>query len=278
MRCPSCGKVNADEARFCGGCGKQLVLQESQRQVGNHPVEPYQPVEPIYGPPTSADSQPPVYGQPPVMGQQPAYEEAPSSYAAQPQQQHYNARQGAVSPRAAVLQQAQLAGWGMKWYKFLMYFALFAWALSCLVQSVLLITGLYYDVIALGLGEAFSSKNVYMLFPGMRVPGVVCGVVLLVAGVLFVVSRVLLGKFKWPGVALFAAGHLLAPIATLAYVIASNRILSSNTVFSDAAGGGATVDAFFVSMLASGIVSVVAALVIAILSIIYFRRRRHFFV
>lgn len=278
MRCPSCGKVNADEARFCGGCGIQLAPQESQQPVGNYPVEPYRPVEPVYGSPVSMDSRSPVYSQLPVTDQQPAYEQMPSPNAAQPHQQYYNMQQGAVTPRAAVLQQARLAGRDMKWYKFLIYFALFAWALSCLMQGVLLITGLYYDAIAFGLGEAFSRENVYTLFPGVQVPGIVCGIVLLVAGVLFVISRVLLSKFKWPGVALFAAGYLLAPIADLAYIIASNRILSSNTVFSDAAGGSAVVDAFYVSMLASGIVSVVAALVIVILTVVYFRRRRHFFV
>ncbi len=48
MFCPNCGAKNADQARFCGGCGRPLQAASSPPVQAAPPAQPI-PAQPVYG-------------------------------------------------------------------------------------------------------------------------------------------------------------------------------------------------------------------------------------
>ena len=98
--------------------------------------------------------------------------------------------QACGAPLSAAPANAAAPAMGMKWHKFLIYFALFASAVINLVNALQLITGLQY-------GDAADA--VYAMFSTLKVLDIGYGVILLATVVYTVVTRFYLAKFKASG-------------------------------------------------------------------------------
>ena len=157
MFCKYCGKQLADGTLFCPSCGNRLdPPQETPSQ------NPYTP------PQQPASSQP----QSGYSGQQPGGYTPPGS--------GYTPPTGGYTPGGYQSPQTgpSYGALPMNWYKFLIYFALFA---SCVINAITgigLMTGMIY-------GEA--SSYVYAFFGGLRVVDLLIGAVMICVAVLAII-------------------------------------------------------------------------------------------
>lgn len=213
--------------KFCSSCGTQLnddvnfcvkcgAAQPMRQTVPTQPVQP--PVQ--YAQPI----QPPV--QPGYVPQQP------------------------MSP----LQAAGMT-YGMGWFKFLIYFALFAGAILNVVQGVLLLTGANYDG---------ASKLVYAVFSDLEIVDKGCGIALIALAVLQIVTRFRLAGFKRGATGLILTCYAAIAVIEIVYI----------------AGFAASVPEYVFESadIGSAIGSIVASVVMLIVNAVYFGKRKALFV
>ena len=158
---------------------------------------------------------------------QPAIQEAPA-YEAQP-----------VMTEAPPAQELQPCG--MKWYKFLIYFALWAGAIVNLIDSLQFFTGSI-------LGD--DVEILYAYYP----------LILVTYAVFAIYTRYRLAQFRQNGPACLHALYLVQLAMVLIYWLAGSLIL------------GEWLD------LASGFSDLISSIVILCINIVYFRKRKHLFV
>lgn len=233
--CSSCGTQLNDEVNFCVKCGvAQPVQQAAPAQPVQQPVNYAQP--PV---------QPPVqYTQPPVQ-----YTQPPVQYTQPPVQPGYMPVQP-MSP----LQAADMT-YGMKWFKFLIYFALFAGAVLNVVQGVLFLTGANYEG---------AAELVYAVFSDLEIVDKGCGIALIVLAVLQIITRFRLAGFKRGAGGLVMLCYAAIAVIETAYI----------------AGFAASVPEYvFESVDISGAAgSIVISVVMLIVNATYFSKRKALFV
>ena len=203
MFCQNCGAQNPDNARVCGNCGQVLT-----------PVQPQQPQyqQPQYAQPQQPQYQQPQYAQP----QQPQYQ--PPQYAQQAQQQFQNFRN------------ADPKGWynghPMGWYKFLIYFLLFASAVLNVIMAIVYFSGGQYTYNGYNISSA-----VYAYYPGLHVVDIIYGIAALGLAAFAIVTRNALAGLKVSGpkfvLYMYAASAAINFLyAVLALIIAGSDALS----------------------------------------------------
>ena len=246
MICPNCGTNLPENSRFCTVCGtaqnagnsyqpqQDFMYDEPTVSVYGEPVNtvPPQPTyeapaQPAYGAPAQPAYQAPVqpaYGAPaqptyeapaqPAYGApaQPAYQ-APAQPAYQaPAQPAYQA-----SAQTGANLNSQLS---MKWYKFLVNFALFAGAVLNFGLAVSYFTGIVYD------GDA---ELVYEFFDGIQGLDIFYGIGLLGMGAFAIYTRVQLVAFKKNGPMLVYVYYALGLILSLIHEVGSLIIVEDTT-------------------------------------------------
>ena len=105
-------------------------------------------------------------------------------------------------------------GQNMAWFKFIIYFQLFASAVISLITGFMVLTGAHY-------GSDGEAEFVYALFPGMSPVDKVYGVVLIALAVFAIVIRMQLAKFQAKGPKNYMAFLLANAVLSLVYVIAA---------------------------------------------------------
>lgn len=168
---------------------------------------------------------------------QPAIQEAPT-YEAQP-----------VMTKAPPAQELQPCG--MKWYKFLIYFALWAGAIVNLIDSLQFFTGSI-------LGD--DVEILYAYYPLLKVLNLAFALILVTYAVFAIYTRYRLAQFRQNGPACLHALYLVQLAMVLIYWLAGSLIL------------GEWLD------LASGFSDLISSIVILCINIVYFRKRKHLFV
>lgn len=159
------------------------------------------------------------------------------------------------------LKQAENEGLGMKWYKFLIYFSLFASAFLNFVNGILYISGMIYDIAGSAPGFDSMSQAVYAAYPSLRIADLITGVLYIAVGIFSLVVRSQLAKFKKP-----------APNSLLVLYAAVLVITVVYTVFVSAVTGvGILSDPTLIS-------NIVTSLAMILLNHIYFKKRKHLFV
>ena len=182
------------------------------------------------------------YGQQPPYGQQQYGQQQPYGYGQQPPQY------------GQPPQYSQGPALGMKWFKFIIWFQLFATALLNVISGISALTGSQY-------GSSADAELVYMFFPSLKTVDMIYGICLIVlaAGAIFV--RMQLAGFRTNAPKLYLGLLAAAVAANLIYLVAAASILSD-------LGLDFTSN---ISQLATSVVMIVV-------NSIYFKKREHLFV
>ena len=145
---------------------------------------------------------------------------------------------------------------GMKWYKFIIYFQLFANAFVNAAMSLSLIMGLHY-------GDADSAAQVYEIYPVMKGLDLGYGIVCLALAVLAIVTRMALAKFRRRGPLLYYIVLLANVLFSLLYAVLA---------------GSATGLQVLEALDMSSVIAPLTNLVMLVLTKIYFDRRKDLFI
>ncbi len=232
MLCPVCGTAVSEGGRFCTQCGFDFAAQQQP-----------QPQQPVYQQP-----QQPVYQQP----QQPVYQQPQQPVYQQPQQPVY---QQPVNP------QTPLAPQPMAWYKFLIYFALFASALINIGQGGMLLNGSQY-------GNFGEAEAVYSAISGLQVLDIMVALLSIALGVFALVTRFQLSGYKKAAPNCVVMTYLFAAVINLIYVIGLNIIL----------GDYPRLEAALDDISVTSGTQIAVGLLIASLNSTYFKKRKYLFV
>lgn len=236
MKCPNCGTPNLDSVRFCENCGTPLQAHHSapeepqqnpyqQNQYQQYPNQQY------------PNQQQNVY---PPNGYQ------PSGYPQYPYQPVY------VAPPLP-----------MKWYKFLIYFALIASCVLNVVGAIITFTSGRYTVGSLT-GER-AKTLMYAAAPGLKGADIFYGIAQIVAaGLVFAAWFFLFKKKKNGPTCLYVTYAFNAAISVIwsiwVYAVAKDVLANPE------------------STILSGIVTAVISVVMIIVNVIYFNKRKEIFV
>ncbi len=149
----------------------------------------------------------------------------------------------------------------MKWYKFLIYFLLFAIGILNVVSGILTLTGAQYTA---DNGENVS-KLVYALFPDLKTIDVVYGVFCIALGLFQIFTRFQLSSYKAKGpiciMAMYAINAVMSAIYNFVAIgIVPNDLGSHSEMIGEAVG------------------AIVGGVVMLFLNKIYFDKRKHLFV
>ena len=219
MFCRNCGKNLDDGVAFCPGCGTAVQAPPAQEPAPQQPV--YQqpaPQQPVYqqSVPVQPAYQQPVYQQQPVV-----FVEAPP----------------------------------MKWFKFLIYFSLWAGAVLNLISGIAMMSGSSYEG---------AADLVYAMFDGLQGLDTFCGLYAIALAAFGIFVRFQLAGYKKKAPLMLMILYIAAAAYGLIYIIGINAILPSYVL------EAVDTTSMYSSMISSG--------VMVIINHIYFKKRAHMFV
>jgi hypothetical protein len=141
---------------------------------------------------------------------------------------------------------------GMKWFKFLIYFALWAGAVLNVANGVQALTGIQYN------SNNVTAEMVYSRFPTLKGVDVFYGVACMLIAVLQISVRFALAKFKTYGPLMLYLLDVIIIIIGLIYIIAVSTIVPGLSV-------------------ASTLAPIIVSVVRLIIDVIYFKKRKDLF-
>lgn len=215
MYCRFCGTKIPDNVKFCPECGANLAPVPSAAPEESAPAAPAAPEIPTPFDPTPYDPAP------------------------------YSADSFASADVVAAPQR------GMKWFKFIIYFQLWAGMLVNLVTAGKYFTGAYYEG---------NAEMVYRFFPALQPLDIVMGVVCLALAVYAVVVQRALAKFRAKGPMMYYLMYIVNTAVTVLYLIIGSIIIGQSAFTAEVAG------------------SIIGSLVMIFINIPYFNNRKHLFV
>lgn len=215
MYCRFCGTKIPDNVKFCPECGANLAPVPSAAPEESAPAAPAAPEIPTPFDPTPYDPAP------------------------------YSADSFASADVAAAPQR------GMKWFKFIIYFQLWAGMLVNLVTAGKYLTGAYYEG---------NAEMVYRFFPALQPLDIVMGVVCLALAVYAVVVQRALAKFRAKGPMMYYLMYIVNTAVTVLYLIIGSIIIGQSAFTAEVAG------------------SIIGSIVMLFVNIPYFNNRKHLFV
>ncbi len=215
MYCRFCGTKIPDNVKFCPECGANLAPVPSAAPEESAPAAPAAPEIPTPFDPTPYD---------------------PAPYSAD----SFASADVAAAPRR-----------GMKWFKFIIYFQLWAGMLVNLVTAGKYFTGAYYEG---------NAEMVYRFFPALQPLDIVMGVVCLALAVYAVVVQRALAKFRAKGPMMYYLMYIVNTAVTVLYLIIGSIIIGQSAFTAEVAG------------------SIIGSIVMLFVNIPYFNNRKHLFV
>ena len=215
MYCRFCGTKIPDNVKFCPKCGASLAPVPSAAPEESAPAAPAAPEIPTPFDPTPFD---------------------PAPYSAD----SFASADVAAAPRR-----------GMKWFKFIIYFQLWAGMLVNLVTAGKYFTGAYYEG---------NAEMVYRFFPALQPLDIVMGVVCLALAVYAVVVQRALAKFRAKGPMMYYLMYIVNTAVTVLYLIIGSIIIGQSAFTAEVAG------------------SIIGSIVMLFVNIPYFNNRKHLFV
>lgn len=202
---------------FCPNCG--TAAQAAQQPAPQQPA-PQQPAP-----------QQPVYQQP--IYQQPNYQQAPVGY-----------------PPVVFVEEPP-----MKWFKFLIYFSLWAGAVLNAITAIGMLTGSIYGA---------EAELVYAVFSDLKGLDTLMGVLSLALAAFGIFTRFRLAGYKRNGPLMLMIVYIASALLNLIYVIGLNAALPSIAL--------EMIDT------TSAYSSIISSVVMVIVNHIYFKKRSHLFI
>lgn len=232
MFCGKCGAELPDNAVICSYCGESVsatvgAAADTQSGAAGYNAQPAQ--------------QPPTYQQ--------NYAQPNNGYTDQYQSQMNNATFNTGLQNV----------YPMKWYKFLIYFSLFAGAVLNFISGIMCMNGTQYE------GDGITADMVYAFYDGLKETDMIFGIACIVSAVLLIYTRFLLAGYKRNAPMMVTVSYAFTCVASLIYVIAVSVILSN-----------AGIDAS--ETISSEIPSLIGAAVMIVVNYIYFNKRKALFV
>lgn len=211
MYCRFCGKQIPDHAKFCPECGAGLAPAPAAAPPENTPSVPAAPMVPV------EPALPP---------------------------------QGTPDPAAAsgVIETPQR---GMKWFKFIIYFQLWASLLAILVMAEKFFTGAYYEG---------NADLVYSVYPAVKALDICMGIFSLALGVYTVFTQRALAKFRTKGPMMYYLLYCADIAIALLYLLIGSIIVGYSLFSADMVWDS------------------IAPVVMILINIRYFNNRKHLFV
>ncbi|MGN0171554.1 MAG: zinc ribbon domain-containing protein [Acutalibacteraceae bacterium] len=252
MFCRYCGKAIPDDSNFCPACGRQLTLFSPENN--STPAA----FVPLPEQPPATPSEQVLYVQNSSAG---ACSCAPSPGASSVSEQTFSSAPSASAPSAyapsgsSPYSSAPTAP-PMKWYKFLIYFSLFAGAVINFIQAIFLLTGVSYTL------EGLNAEVAYSYFPAMQILDYMMAAARIALVVLCLTARFLLAKYREKAPFCLYAVYVGHAVVSVLYYFGAMCIF--NAIPPTAA--------------ASIIGTLIAYGVMLILNILYFSKRKHLFV
>ena len=142
---------------------------------------------------------------------------------------------------------------GLKWFKFLIYFGLWAGGIYNFVTGINMLTGNIYA------SQNVSPEKVYKVFPNLKGVDGFCGIVICLFSIFQIVTRFSLAKYKKSGPPMLYGMYVGMMIISLIYTIAVSSITGLNV-------GGTVIS------------SIISSLVFLIINAVYLGNRKHLFV
>ena len=146
----------------------------------------------------------------------------------------------------------------MNWYKFLIYFALFAGAVVNAINAVRFLTGVVN-------GSYAESKMLYSFLPIWQVVDIIVGLLLLVLVALSIYTRFRLSGYYKNGPACLYLTYGLAALSNVVYLLGVSLVISGVGISLTAADIVPTVT------------SIVVSIVMIVVNVVYFNKRKHLF-
>ncbi len=141
----------------------------------------------------------------------------------------------------------------MKFYKFMIYFSLFAAAVVSYIGGLTLVTGIQYGSLA---------DNVYAVFPGMKVIDILYGLFIFGYATYIIFVRQALAKYKVGAPKMVAIMYIMNLASTIIYNILGS-IVTQISIF---------------SLLIENITSLIGLIIFWVVTTIYFNKREHLFI
>ena len=142
----------------------------------------------------------------------------------------------------------------MKWYKFLIFFALYATAILNIIGGVSQLTGTVYSV------TGISASDVYAYYgQGLHILDIVMGILMIGIAVFAIFVRFQLAGYKKQGPKTLLVLYVINLVVSLGYSLAVGAITSVNVMDSSSVGG------------------LVISAVMIIVNYFYFKKRAHLF-
>lgn len=271
--CSRCGTSCGDTQTFCPRCGTRLPA--AQQPYGQRPSYGQQPPQGQQRPPYG--QQRPPYGQqrPPYGQQRPPYGQQPYGQQRPPygQQPPHNPQYGYAS------------GLGMNWFKFTIYFQLFAYALGAVILGIVVMTGSQYVYEIYGFSTNYS-EYMYEYFSGLKILDILYGLCLIALAAAAIYVRMRLAGYRTNGPSLFRAFWGAMILVNVIYAIAFVGI--THEVFEELGSASSHsisympsyLSSFITSFLSSFLMAVsqtISAVVMLIVNNIYYRNRAYMF-
>lgn len=227
MKCPKCGEPMPVGVKYCTECGARMPEQTDREPNVRFDPPTERPAEPMSAAPAPEAGETagrPLYHAP--VGAEPVTLVQTDVPTDRP------------LPR-------------MKWFKFLINFALWASAVLNVWNGIQLVTGLVY---------AGDAELVYAYLPTLRVYDIAYGVLLLACAAFAVFTRFQLARFRKIGPACLYTLYIVQELVGIAYAAVTSFLIGQSTVEGDA------------------LVSTATVAVMVLINVVYFRKRRHLFV
>ena len=270
MRCVNCGTEFADGSAQCPVCGAAAYIQQPYGgQYQQNMQQPYggqyqQNVQQPYGGQYQQNVQQPYGGQYQQNVQQPygaqyqqnmqqpyggQYQQnAQQPYGGQYQQ---NMQQPYGGQYQQNIKQANNPGIGMGWFKFIIYFQLFANAFINIINGISYLNGWVY------LGK---SELVYTFYPTLKIFDVCFGIIYLLIAGYAIFTRMMLAKYKKAGpLNLYICMGVNILMIIICYAVASSYMGTEN-------------------MANTATSSMIPSIALLIWDVTYFNKRKHLFV
>lgn len=188
-----------------------------------------------------------------------AQPQQPYQAPAQPQQPYQAPAQPQDDPNFAPQQAPYgFAPLGMKWYKFLIYFLLFAMGILNALGGIMALTGSQY-------GSALEAKLVYAFFSDLKTIDIIYGIACIALGAFQIYTRFQLAGYKKNAPNCVIAMYIATAAITAIYSFSVVAIVPDEIVAHS-------------ELIGQGIGSIIGAGVVGYLNKIYFDKRKFLFI